>query len=707
MRWDLASGERSAAALIVVLAVAGLLAGTGAASAQISPGELSRAHQELEGPLNCLKCHAGKSEDMDGNCVECHGAVGELRRLGRGLHARTGAERCANCHPEHAGRDFQLIAWKEKVPEKFDHVRAGWPLAGKHAGLKCRECHKPAFQDAKLMERSPRKDRSASWLGLATTCGSCHRDPHQGALGSDCASCHGTEVFKPASAFDHAATAYPLTGKHAAVECAKCHLAAGLKLPHDENGKPLPLYKPLAHAECSACHRDPHQGRLGVACAKCHTTEGFRAAAAPGAFDHALTRFPLRGRHRDLKCEACHDPVKAWGKRPAFDRCGACHADAHAGRATLAGKLADCAACHDENGFARSTYTVERHRASAYPLAGKHAAVACRDCHLRKPAGVSADVLGVSGVLLRPGFDRCRDCHVDPHAGQLAGRPEWGDCAACHSVDGFKPSRFGATEHAALRLPLAGRHAEVECAACHGPQRTGLPALPGPEVTGKARVLLALDAVACRDCHRDPHRGRLSPAAGVEASAGGAGAPADSAGCGSCHGADRFRPSRVGVEAHRRYAFPLEGAHQAVPCVACHRELEHGPVGSTLIAASSPMPSIPFDQHRSACRDCHDDPHGAQFAASDAGRERGCRDCHGQDAFRPATRFDHVRDAGFSLEGAHARVACAGCHLSETFPDGVDRVRYRATPRACESCHRDPDGRGGLKPRSGARGGKP
>jgi hypothetical protein len=51
------------------------------------------------------------------------------------------------------------------------------------------------------------------------------------------------------------------------------------------------------------------------------------------------------------------------------------------------------------------------------------------------------------------------------------------------------------------------------------------------------------------------------------------------------------------------------------------------------------------------------------------------------------TGFDHGRQTGFALQGAHAKVACADCHRP---PKGAARganVIYHGTPTACVACH--------------------
>ena len=276
---------------------------------------------------------------------------------------------------------------------------------------------------------------------------------------------------------------------------------------------------------------------------------------------------------------------------------------------------------------------------------------------------------------MRPAAGRCVECHADDHGGQLAGRADAPDCAACHAVAGWKPSSFAMAAHARLRLPLNGRHAEVACEACHGPARKGLPALPPAAKLGRAGVALTLREIACPACHVDPHEGRYAER----------GARPQPAGCESCHDARRFRPSTVDVEAHGKYAFQLEGAHRAVPCAGCHTELKRPGRTTSLVASGPAGPRLRFAVEPAGCENCHENPHGDQFAAGSA--PGGCERCHGVDAFRPASRFDHERDTSFLLKGAHEAVRCASCHVPGTDASGRPMVVYRPLSAKCESCH--------------------
>lgn len=634
-----------------------LTAACGAAVAQVSPGALSKAHASLEGNSNCLRCHGTKREGgVDGQCIACHREIALLKTAGRGLHAREGAKNCASCHPEHGGRDFALIAWKAGEPSSFDHARAGSPLAGKHAKARCAACHEVLEKRVSpVVKLAPGPLRASSFLGLETECRACHADVHKGSLGTDCDRCHGAaqETFK-ISAFDHGKTTYPLTGKHAAVACAKCHVPPATAPDAAPSEPPVPRFKPLAHAECSECHKDPHAGRLGPACGRCHTTASFREVARD-AFDHERTRYPLRGKHATVACAKCHQaPATPGGPmvKPAFAKCSDCHRDAHGGRATVAGVPADCSACHTVDGFRPSTFTIERHDRTPYPLAGAHARVACAKCHTKdlRPG----TPWGTSGVVLRPARTRCEDCHADAHAGQLRER-RGVTCDSCHTVERFKPSTYGASEHARV-WALGGKHAKTACADCHRRNRPEKPL--DVAKTGAARVDFH-PGTACTVCHEDAHAGRFGQRS-----------------CADCHDAAAFRPSLYDAALHAKAAYPLDGAHVVVPCVGCHAELA---------TAGSRRPV--FRDARRRCAECHKDPHAGQFASRPGGG--ACETCHDTTSFRPARRFDHAKDARFRLEGAHARAACARCHKPAA-GGGSNVVIYRATPRECAACHHAP-----------------
>jgi hypothetical protein len=228
--------------------------------------------------------------------------------------------------------------------------------------------------------------------------------------------------------------------------------------------------------------------------------------------------------------------------------------------------------------------------------------------------------------------------------------------------------------HAALRLPLEGRHAEVPCRACHGADRPGLPPAAPTQALGTAAVAVALASADCASCHVDPHEGRYARA----------GARPLDGDCSACHTARAFRPSLVDEATHRRLGFELAGAHRAVSCAGCHEELLAPSAAATLLRSARGITRFPPPQRVSrSCAACHTNPHGSQFAARGTDR---CETCHGIVAFAPATGFNHDRDASFRLQGAHASVACAKCHVAQTVA-GVPMTVYRPLSGTCESCH--------------------
>ncbi len=540
------------------------------------------------------------------------------------------------------------------------------PLSKAHAELegvlKCLECH--GIGEAKLDARCLECHVEIEWL----------RAQGRGLHGADglgeCATCHqehGGKDFEIVhwgkrgyTSFDHRRAGWELRGRHREAECRTCHReefheSAVMTLRDGGPGRATWLGLEVA---CASCHADPHAGRLGSDCAKCHTEHDFRKIIDTG-FDHESTRYPLRGAHREVSCAGCHESEAGWIHQPASSNCASCHADPHQGLATIAGRRADCAQCHGVDRFRPSTFTVAMHADGPYPLEGRHVSAACEACHVTTKG---------DGVKLRMAHARCVDCHADPHGTQLAGRSDGGDCESCHLVEGFRPSTFAVADHQTLAFPLSGSHVEADCRSCHAPDR----ARPnsGREL-GAAGVRFRFADTECRSCHVDPHRGRFAQDGERPASDG----------CLSCHDHDRFSPSHVNATVHATYAFPLEGAHAAIPCFECHRELEGDRLASTLIDAGA-TPHLGFEIRHRDCRDCHRDPHGGQF------EDRGaCSSCHGLDAWGPAARFDHERDAEFSLVGAHARTACQACHAPTVHADGSTSPRYRPVSRRCEDCH--------------------
>lgn len=536
--------------------------------AQISPGKLSRGHASLEGSGQCLKCHdeGGVSR---GKCLSCHQAVRGRVAAGKGLHARPEYRDCKTCHVEHQGLEYDLVWWGKAGRDAFDHRLTGYALEGKHGALACAACHQARLNADKDALAAAGTNLARTYFGLATACLSCHADEHRGQFaGRGCVSCHDMAGWKPAGRFDHAKTAYPLTGRHASVACAKCHA-----LVSPGPGGSYRQYKGVVARECSNCHRDVHDGRFGPACATCHLTSSWRAK--PGRFDHDRTQYPLRAKHASLACDKCHPPGRPL--RIPFARCTDCHADAHLGQLAPRADQGRCEACHDVAGFTPAKFPPEEHVKTRYPLSGAHLAVPCDACHrpvgpetLRRVSGLvlteAAARAGRKTTQFRFASTRCAECHRDLHAGELDRYMAKDGCAACHRIESWRQLSF---DHAQTRFPLSGGHAKPACAACH----------PRTDVrTPRERPRLANTPLLCAACHKDPHESRL--------------ARAGSTACEGCHAVEGWKPTRF--DHARDGSFELDGAHVRLACAACHRvEKKDGAVA----VRYKPLPRT--------CKGCH------------------------------------------------------------------------------------------------------
>ncbi|HEX9625666.1 MAG TPA: hypothetical protein VGA00_01880 [Acidiferrobacterales bacterium] len=248
----------------------------------------------------CTSCHTGflYKEKTPTTCIACHRKDDE--------HQGRFDEKCESCHLE---KDWRAI--------RFDHDRdTKYPLRGKHARVKCTDCHKGFLYKEKT----------------ETRCYACHLkdDKHKGQQGKDCGQCHNERAWTD-TLFDHGLTRFPLLGKHVRVKCKECHAT--------------PRFKD-AGIECVACHKkdDTHKRRLGSRCEDCHNARDWKL----WAFDHdRRTHFKLDGGHKGLSCVACHKrPVD--GRPSLSSQCASCHDvdDVHDGSF---GK--QCARCHESSSW--------------------------------------------------------------------------------------------------------------------------------------------------------------------------------------------------------------------------------------------------------------------------------------------------------------------------------------------------------------------
>lgn len=314
-------------------------------------------------------------------------------------------------------------------------------------------------------------------------------------------------------------------------------------------------------------------------------------------------------------------------------QCTACHA-----RFARGSQRQLCLTCHEE--VAEDFATGTGFHSRSPDVADRP----CAECHTEHQ-GRDADILGLDAAAFDHGLTdfplrgshidaECEDCHVTPsfheaaeqcvdcHADDDQHMGNLGaECADCHSETEWAETRFD--HFAETDYALTGAHESLTCVSCHvGEQYEETPN-------------------ECVDCHRedDEHMGNNGPQ------------------CRDCHTTSDW--SELKFDHFTRTGFALSDGHSGLACESCHE-------GNKLEVSLS-----------SECYDCHaeDDVHEGVNGIE-------CTDCHRATTWLDVS-FDHERDAGFALNGAHDELMCVDCHVTP--------VATALPPTECFGCHEDDD----------------
>ena len=455
-------------------------------------------------------------------------------------------------------------------------------------------------------------------------------------------------------------------------ECGKCHVR---------------FDRAAQDRLCMDCHKEVgrdvrehtgYHGRLKPQpCRVCHTDHKGRAARIveldKQKFDHNESDFALRGKHRPVTCEKCHEPKKRYWEAPSD--CNACHKKDDVHKGSLGPKCVDC---HTDNDWKEAKFDHEKTR---FSLKGKHVDTKCVDCHKK-------------GSEYKEAPRTCIGCHKKDDDGSKGHKGLYGEkCDSCHGVRAWKPSAFN--HDADTKYQLRGKHRNTKCADCHTGHlyrdKVGTACIDCHKKDDDAvkghKGSLGRDCAAChtesgwKEKSRFDHEKTKFPLLGkhldtkcaeCHKSTNYREAPKD---CFSCHKKDDKHQATLGVQCqdchverdwkdtrrfdHDKTKFRLRNAHAAkkVLCKDCHSDLKH-------------YRDTPMD-----CYACHkkDDKHEGQESSK-------CESCH-DDRDWKTTRFDH-RQSRFPLLGRHAVVVCKDCHATP---------RYKDAQRECNSCHKKDD----------------
>ncbi|MEN6426850.1 MAG: cytochrome b/b6 domain-containing protein [Phycisphaerales bacterium] len=286
--------------------------------------------------LDCEKCHPRKTTDgqvqvrlfdVGRSCRDCHADP----------HRGQFAAACDQCHTEHG--------WTGRWLASFHGPGSSFPLKGRHADVRCDQCHRVPREGQKLAE--------AQFTGTPCDCKSCHADPHEGQFQGTCDECHAEQGWtgRWLVKFHAPGSSFPLRGRHADLRCEQCH-----RVPEGSAKLATAQFAGLGR-NCRSCHADPHAGQMSWVCDTCHTETSWTGSGL--LFSHAQhTSFPLDTLHSTAACAACHGRQEK-RYRPLPHECGSCHTAQQDALRGVSGALSgppdshngrlSCTDCHDVN----------------------------------------------------------------------------------------------------------------------------------------------------------------------------------------------------------------------------------------------------------------------------------------------------------------------------------------------------------------------
>lgn len=572
-----------------------------------SPANLD--HNQTDFPLtgahlavDCASCHTNGFTGTPTDCYSCHQQDYESIQDPNHIQNNFSTD-CTQCHTTNN--------WMEVT---FDHSTTTFELTGAHINTDCLSCHQDGF------------------AGTPTDCFSCHSDEynnttdpnHQAAnFPNTCEDCHTTTAWIPAN-FDHDGQYFPIySGKHSGEwdNCIDCHT----------------ISNDYSVFSCIDCHEhsnktevdNQHEGVEGYiyesnACFECHPT-----GEKQGAFNHALSQFPLTGAHIGLDCQQCHE--NGYANTPID--CIVCHQQNYDESTNpnhqVLSLSTDCESCHSTNpDWQPASFPIHN---QFYELLGAHAIINenCNDCH-------NGDYNNTP--------EQCFGCHQDNYnnAPEHSAQNYPTDCEICHTVNSWEEISF---DHANTNFPLTGAHQNADCNSCHESGYTGT-------------------TTVCYDCHQSDFELSANPDHQALS------LPTD---CESCHTTNPgWEPASFPI--HNQF-YELIGAHAVISenCNDCH----NGNYNNT--------PNTCFGCHESEYNNVNDPPHQLLNFSQD------CLECHNQNNWTPAN-FNHNfyplsgNHSGLNCNECHSQPSyqqqCISCHL-EDFLDHHDL----GDPEDCWNCH--------------------
>ncbi len=400
-----------------------------------------------------------------------------------------------------------------------------------------------------------------------------------------------------------------------------------------------PLHGVLPNLTCFNCHPD-HRGQNAPLTA-------MDAAQFPhNSVGYSLTAHQHKSDSSSFSCKDCHTQNYV----PPFDQniCTNCHTQID--EVFVQTHSLDfgsvCLACHDGvDSYGRNF----NHNGVPYQLIGKHAQVACGQCHVNAR----------SIVDLKSTPQDCASCHArdDKHTGRFGT-----NCGGCHTSNGWLPASF---DHNLSTFKLTGQHVHVLCGNCHiNNVYQGTP-------------------TDCYSCHQkdDKHKNQFGT------------------NCAACHTTVGWLPVNVD---HNLFAFKLTGKHTTVTCENCHinNNFQGTPTDCYSCHQKNDTHNGRFGKNCSACHSTSGwlpatfDHNLSGFPLTGAHVSLNCTQCHTGGVY---SRLSTACAACHAEPAIHAGVFgtnCAQCHNSSNWnatfshPGGCDGNCINHAGASCTDCHK-------------------
>jgi hypothetical protein len=269
-----------------------------------------------------------------------------------------------------------------------------FPRDGAHADATCEDCHGGGVD-----KETPR------------TCADCHEDPHKGANGLVCQSCHTVESFSQAE-MDHTglvdceschSETAPLD--HFSGQCSQCHVAGGSWIDASFNHS--------GYTDCQSCHTRP-DGHFSGQCSECHVAGGswLNASFNHSGYTDCQSCHTRPDGHFSGQCSQCHVAGGSW-LNASFNHSG----------------YTDCQSCHTRP--------------------DGHFSGQCSQCHVAGGSWRDAS-------FDHSGYTDCQNCHTRPDGHSS------GQCSQCHTTSSWAGAGIG--NHG---FPLNHGGAGGNCSTCH------------------------------------------------------------------------------------------------------------------------------------------------------------------------------------------------------------------------------------------------